>query len=350
MRFIYSFLILFSYSPIFAQIQDLIENDSITWIAEWEADYLIDDIDATDTITNNRIYGIKYLNEEEFGLSTLKKAFSYNLWEVVKKNKIKTFSDRDCNKLLTNETALFTGNYRAWFNKETVIDPITYETRCIIHTPLDYVEVMFYRVRQLIYYNVSKAQFQMRVLAIAPLFNSSMNDTIDVSRLEPLFWFKPEMGKPSIHSENITWAQGLTTRENRLFFSKAKNLKNTMADTLVNHFLYSFEKRLDIPFWQINDDSKLEKIENQQRWKILNPVDTIASIEPIHSKEIITITQRHYTINDFKTLRLHQEWFWDNRQNMLFINLKSTSTMVSVNDDNGNFLGFKPLFYRKTDD
>jgi Gliding motility associated protein GldN len=351
MKCFYSFLLLIFYSPTFAQIHDIIENDSITWVAEWEADYIIDDFDASDSILNNRIYPIKYLNQDEFELQSTKRFFSYLLWEAVRNNQIKTFSDKDCTKTLANEDALYTDYNRLWFNNDTFIDPIAYDTRFDSGIHHNYQEVMQYRVRQFIYYNISKSQFQMRVLAIAPLIKGHLNDTTNLYNLEPLFWFKPEMGKVEIHSQNIIWAQGLTTKENRLFFSKAKIIKNTMSDTLVNHFLYSFEKRLDLPFWQINNSSKLEKIENIDRWKILNPVDTIVTDElPNFSKNDFKLVQLHYTAQDCRALRLQQEWFWDSSQNKLFIYLKTTSLLVSSTDEHGNFLGYKSLFYRKTED
>jgi Gliding motility associated protein GldN len=354
MKCFYSFLLLIFYFPTFAQIQDIIENDSITWVAEWEADYLLDDFDASDSILNNRIYLIKYLSQDEFELQSTKRFFSYLLWEAVRNNQIKTFSDKDCTKTLANEAALYTDYYRLWFNNDTLIDPIVYDTRFDSQMHLNYQEVMQYRVRQFIYYNISKSQFQMQVLAIAPLIKKHLNDTNDLYSLEPLFWFKPEMGKPSIYSESITWAQGLTTKENRLVFSKAKIYKNTMADTLVNHFLYSFEKRLDIPFFQINEENKFVKIDSQERWEILNPIDSIdtnQSTEPtFDSKKYLKIVQYHYTSEDCKALRMHQEWFWDNRQNKLFIYLKTTSLLVPSTDEHGNFLGYKSLFYRKTED
>jgi hypothetical protein len=215
MKYLLSFLLLYFFTPINAQLQDLFENDSITWVAEWEADYLIDDIDASDTVLNNRFYAIKYLNQNEFDIHPLKRFFSYALWEAIEKDQVKTFSDRDCKKRLTNKAALTTGIERVWPDNETEIDPITYETRFDNIYRHTYNDVMFYRARQVIYYNVYTAQFQLRVLAIAPLINIPINDSTNLYRFEPLFWFKPEMGKPSIHSENITWAQGFVSKENR---------------------------------------------------------------------------------------------------------------------------------------
>jgi hypothetical protein len=108
---------------------------------------------------------------------------------------------------------------------------------------------------------------------------------------------------------------------------------------------------LDIPFWQINNEGNLlENIDQKYRSKILNPVESITLIDSINNKETLTLKENHYKVEDFKTLRLNQEWFWDNHQKKLFIHLKTTSLLTIVNDDAGNFLYFKPLFYRKTED
>jgi hypothetical protein len=351
MKYLNTFLLLFIFSISQAQIQDLIENDSISWIAEWDADYLIDDFRATDTCDNNGIGIIKYLNTKGmWGFGSNQYFFAASLWNAVKNEQLKVFSDIECKKLLKNKGALYIGKARKWFNEETDIDPIIYETRtCQIYIPHKYEDVVFYRTRQIIYYNAPKAQFQMQVLAVAPLIKVNENDTSALQKLEPLFYFKPEMGKPNINSEDITWAQLLSSKANSLTFSKAKILKNTLADTVVAHLLTSFQTRLDIPFWEYDDDS-LAKIDKRQRFQILHPVDTLMPIQPIHYGNEIKVLQRHYTTQDVKILKLYQEWYWDNRQNKLFINLKMTAPMIPVNDDADNFLYNKPLFFRKTSD
>lgn len=75
MKFLRITFLLFLFSPINAQIADLLKNDSITWVAEWDADYLIDDLDATDTVLNNGLSVIKYLQKMKGNLTSLKTFF-----------------------------------------------------------------------------------------------------------------------------------------------------------------------------------------------------------------------------------------------------------------------------------
>jgi hypothetical protein len=91
---------LFLFSPLHAQIADLMANDSITWIAEWNADYLIDDLDAEESCSNNRIYVLKYLNTKEGDSKIPKNFFSNCLWDAVQADKIKVFSDSFLTKKL----------------------------------------------------------------------------------------------------------------------------------------------------------------------------------------------------------------------------------------------------------
>lgn len=368
MKFIRIAVLLFLFSPIHAQIADLLKNDSITWVAEWDADYLIDDFDATDTILNNGLSVIKYLQKDEDKFYELKSFFSGCLWDAIKTGKINVFSDYDFKKVIKNDGVFYLGRARRWFNDEPDLDPTTYQTGCFIPFPHSPKDVKFYRTHQIIYYNAPKAQFQLHILAIAPLVKSYSETTKEES-LEPLFWFKPEMSKPNLSSDDIVWAQKVVTKNNSLDFNKAKVLKGSTSDTIVNHFLQSFENQIDIPFWNlVNDDYnwRFEKIDIQKRKTWLHRIDTIligntsqeadtfsdfnggSSKKPKNDKT--TVEQTHYTAKEIKSLRLYQEWLWDDKQNKLFIHLKRVAPMVAIKNEYGEFSYDNPLFYRKTDD
>lgn len=371
MKFIRIAVLLFLFSPIHAQIADLLKNDSITWVAEWDADYLIDDFDATDTILNNGLTVIKYLQKDERKPYKPKNFFSGCLWNAIETDKIKAFSDYDLKKVIKNEAALYLGSTRRRYNNESEIDSTIYDTgfNCM---PVSYEprDAKFYRTHQIIYYNAPKAQFQLHVLAIAPLVKLYSETTKEES-LEPLFWFKPEMSKPNLSSDDIVWAQKVVTKNNSLDFNKAKILKGSTSDTIVNHFLQSFEDQIDIPFWNVvNDDSnwRFEKIDIQKRKTWLHRIDTVLIRDTSQGKEAdtfsdfngghpqkptndkTTVEQTHYTAKEIKSLRLYQEWFWDEKQNKLFIHLKRVAPMVAVKNEYGEFFYDNPLFYRKTDD
>lgn len=366
MKFIRIAVLLFLFSPIHAQIADLLKNDSITWVAEWDADYLIDDLNATDTIPNNRLSVIKYLQKDEGTFYELKSFFSGCLWDAIETGKINVFSDDNFKKVIKKEAVFYLGEERRRLNNEPEIESDIYETRfrCFI-MPYYSRDVKFYRTHQIIYYNAPKAQFQLRILAIAPLVKSYSETTKEES-LEPLFWFKPEMSKPNLSSDDIVWAQKVVTKNNSLDFNKAKVLKGSTADTIVNHFLQSFEDQIDIPFWNVvNDDSnwRFEKIDIQKRKTWLHRIDTILIRDTLSEKDIFgdfsihssknakkTIKQTDYTSKEIKSLRLYQEWFWDDKQNKLFIHLKRVAPMVAVKNEYDESFYDNPLFYRKTDD
>lgn len=254
--------------------------------------------------------------------------------------------------MINNEAALYLGRIRRRYNNESEIDSTIYDTgfNCM---PVSYQprDAKFYRTHQIIYYNALKAQFQLRVLAIAPLVKS-YSETTKQDSFAPLFWFKPEMNKPNLSSDDIIWAQKVVTKNNSLDLKKAKVLKNSMTDSLINHFFQSFENQMDIPFWGvIKDDYVLEKLNSLERKKLLNPIDTLPVIDPdtYETKKPIT-TERYYDGESIKSIRFYQEWFWDDKQNKLFIHLKSAAAMIAVKDESGERLFDASLFYRKTDD
>ena len=370
MKFIRIPVLLFFFSPIHAQIADLLKNDSITWVAEWDADYLIDDFDATDTILNNGLSVIKYLQKDELKYKYLNTFFTDGLWQAIETDKINVFSDANFKNVIKKEAVFYLGTNRRRLNNEPEIDPTIYETGCRIYVPYYSRDVKFYRTHQIIYYNALKAQFQLRVLAIAPLVKS-YSDTAKEGSLAPLFWFKPEMDRPNLSSDDIVWAQKVVTKNNSLDFNKAKILKGSTSNTIVNHFLQSFEDQIDIPFWNVvNDDSnwRFEKIDIQKRKTWLHRIDTVLIRDTSQAKEAdtfsdfngghpqkptndkTTVEQTHYTAKEIKSLRLYQEWFWDEKQNKLFIHLKRVAPMVAVKNEYGEFSYDNPLFYRQTDD
>ena len=212
-------------------------------------------------------------------------------------------------------------------------------------------DIRFYRTHQIISYNASKAQFQMRVLAIAPLV-MMYNDSTEIRNLEPLFWFKPDMNKPNLSSDDIVWAQRIVSRNNSLVVSKAKIFKNTMSDTLLNHFMQSFENQMDIPFWGIEDSERnsLTKFDNKKRKTYLSPIDTFDTTDKKTNESALSSQQKWCQPQDIKSIRLYQEWFWDDRQNRLSIHLKMVAPNVAVKNEYGEYLYDLPLFFRKTDD
>ena len=275
MKFISLLILLFSFSHLQAQIDDLIKNDSITWLAEWDADYLVDDFEEADILSRNLVGVLKYLDKSDFfNQSTPKNFLASRVWAAIKADKINVFSDRDFKKKFAENRIFYGELARKELDGDFEIDSTVYETRTCRgmwggHTTDD---VKFYRMHQIVYYNAPKAQFQMRVLAVSPVINSyTMQGNYE---LEPLFWFKPDMNKPNLSSDDIVWAQKIVSKNNSLDFTKAKVLKNTMADTLRQHFFQSLENQMDIPFYGTTEYGySLEKLDNRQRENFLHPID-----------------------------------------------------------------------------
>ena len=354
MKFIITLMLLFFYLPTQAQIEDLIKNDSITWIAEWEADYLIDNYKEVDTIENNRLSMVKYLNKNVLGgWGSPEGFFSYCLRKSVDADKTEVFLDKDFKQPVKTGGAFYGTEAKEQLRQTLGIDEIdskVYKSGCFIPYPYQPDDIKLYRAHQIMYYNMPKAQFQIRILAIAPLVDMYF-DADETRRLAPLFWFKPEMSKPNLSSDDIVWAQYISTRGNSLIVDKSKILKNTMGDTLLNHYMQSFENQLDIPFWQIDRETDmLKKMNGLERKKSFNPTDTFSVINPKSYQVEQYFQQTHYTSQDIESLRFYQEWFWDDRQNKLFIYLKMVAPIIYEKNEAGEKLFNKAWFFRKTDD
>ena len=341
MKFLQIIFLLLPFSTIQAQVEDLMKNDSITWIAEWYADYLLDDFDARDSISNNSLGIIKYLNRDDYDFKENRYFLSERLWKAVEKNEIKVYSDLNLTKILSKDVAFSDLKHRHG-SKE---DSLNYETRDCMSYKWSSIDVQFYRVRQIIYYLPSKAQFQIKILAIAPLVD---NLVADIVYKEPLFWFKPEMNLPNISSDDIIWAQKLQTKTSSLDFSKAKILKNAMTDSIIHHFVNSFENKTTIPFWgESQVGNTLELLTPTQRKTHLHPIESWTTLES--GREPITIN-KEFKIQRIKHLRLFQEWFWDERLKQLSMHLSKVALMYPIENEDGSLLYHRPIFFRKTDD
>ncbi len=332
-----------------AQIDDLLKNKDITWIAETYNDFLTEAAHA-DKIGKeiSRVTPLKFLNIKE---DSREEGFVFQniLMQVVQEGKMAFYDDADCKTPLSPN---------ALMRFDTIErESMTYERKfMVIVKVIPYDDILFFRARQVVFYDSKTAQFGLRTLTIAPMVKK-LNNTGDFIGWKPLFWIKAtDLPNPQkLTNDDVTWAArmvlsgGMPIKEDIEDERPIKVLK-MMGDAPIIHQIKAFEENAKVPFYKIESSNPTEKFSFAERTRTLSSIDTILQIDPVTYEQKIKIVVNKMEIKDIKRLRLVQNWYWNDKKKRLEIYLVATAPLKDVKNEIGEFLYRKPLFYRRTDD
>ncbi len=85
----------------------------------------------------------------------------------------------------------------------------------------------------------------------------------------------------------------------------------------------------------------------QDRLSIVSKVDTVITFDPETYEEKVVIVRNDINLNNIKSLRLLQTWYWDERKNRLSICSDQVGPIIDMIDYNGNLRFSRPLYYVK---
>jgi hypothetical protein len=332
-----------------AQIDDLLKNKDITWMAEVFNDFVIDEsFEARAFEKPNHVIPLKFVNNKN---GIVEERFAMQEWleNAIKSGKLPVFDSEFCTKRRIPYTLIGRDSL-------LLVDPITYKTTMHVTVPkLHFEFIPLFRAKQVIYYNAKKGQFGMRTLAIAPtkVYKDYVNDSTRILTKVPLFWFKPkDLDKtPRLSKKSIAWAR-------RLNYSKGvsmdkdslKIIKNTLPTTSMNDFISVFETKPKVPFYQ-NEGSldPTKKISFSERKTMLHQIDTLRIVDPVSYDVSYKVFNEKIPDYELTRLQLVQNWYWNNRKKRLEIRLVATAPIREMyRGTEYSFL--MPLFYRRTDD
>ena len=335
-----------------AQIEDLIKNKNITWIAESYIDFMTEQAHQ-DSIGKRltRVTRLKFLNPTEKYFDD-DFVFQNIFIDAVKSGKVAIFKDENC------KTPTF---YNEIKNLDTLPN-YNNEVKLAINPR----NIFIFRARQIIFYDSSKVQFGLRTLAIAPMRKYRNEKGIIVSN-EPWFWIKVTdlAKKRNLNDADITWAQimgvnnGVLNHEllDKDYFdyqnrtNPTKFLKRSNDTMPIWHFTNALGNRPNIPFHKVNDQNILTELSAKERFDLTTHIDTITQIIDTITKEkrqFIVINKLNP--DDLKRLGLIQNWYWNSKKNRLEIKLVASFLITDVHDDAGNFIFTRPYFYKQVDD
>jgi Gliding motility associated protein GldN len=332
-----------------AQVDDLLKNKDITWVAETDNDFLVDEaVNIHGEERLNYATSLKYINQQN-AINEEKFALYEWLFSAFESGELPIFKDALCTKRYTSKVL--------WgADSVTFIDPKTDKNRVevVINKPNFNHNITLLRAKQIVYYNAKKAQFGMRTLAMAPIHVYKVYDDNRQSTTYhlPLFWFKAkDLNKiQRLSKKNITWAKrigflkGLSVNSDSI-----KILKNTQGTTPMNHLLTTFETNPKISFYRQEKSNPTRKIDFSERKTLFISRDTIVHWKDNDPKPEFEIINNDLTASDLLRLQLLQNWYWNNRKKRLEIRLIAAAPMKEIYFWT-DFAYSLPMFYRRTDD
>lgn len=330
-----------------AQIDDLLKNKDITWIAETYNDFAIHESFEADAGQNSsRSIPLKLINKSQGMLS---ETYAIQEWliEAVKNEQLPIFDDENLKqkqsyKIITNADII------------TEIDPITFLTRVkVVVNNLYIPNILLFRAKQIIFYNSKKAQFGMRTLAVAPIYNYrdyDYNTNLVVNTPKPLFWFKPQdLNKTQrLSKKNITWAKRMSLVNGLAIHSDSVKILKKVAESMpLAHLFLAVKTNRRLPFYK--NETGIEprkKIPFEERKNMFSRNDTLRILDPLTYTESYKMITEETKPSDCESLQLIQNWYWNDRKKRLEIYLVATAPLKD-----SYFGGYKmPLFYCRTDD
>ena len=232
------------------------------------------------------------------------------------------------------------------------MNPYSFEFQIkVVPNSIAHERIVGFKARQVVYYNTKKARFDMRTVAVAPIFifNYSKGDGL-LQRCQPLFWFKPQdlTHTQRLSKKSITWARrmdfssGISMNADSLTI-----LKHTTKTNPIDDLLTVFENKPRTPFYKREDGlNPSKKISFDDRKKILWETDTVAIRDSEGFILNYEVQKTKLQSSQVTHLQLIQNWYWNDRRKRLEIYLLATAPL-----EDRFYWGYKmPLFYRRTHD
>jgi hypothetical protein len=268
-------LFLSNCSNVSAQVeairQKYLNNPNVVWAVEMDKDYILDDQEKVEDRRNNRMYTLKILRNS-YLLSDEQSTYLRNMIEEgVFSNQIKIYTDGNLTLQADTLSVMYSRN----------------RVTCVVNDSLDIPysksklqDVYEYRLKAIVFYDTTKANWGMEVIALAPLYNT--RDVMgNIILKEPLFWMKIENNQPDILSNDITWAKRISDRNamiytfNRREDSDAAMVIKEIKPLTIDPVAHLFDRMEKDTLLKVNgwEDNKLLSWEEKQ--KLIYSRDTV---------------------------------------------------------------------------
>lgn len=338
------FALLMFCSALRAQYEDLLNNNNVSWVAEYTADFTLDPFNcdygayefnnALNVIQLNNLTTKNGLHESRY----LAKLFSQKIFEGIRRGDYLLFMDEQLEIPISLEKML------AQFDAmDTVVtfDPETYEERVlIVRGEMNWESTTSFRVRQVFFYDKSQKTFGSRLLAIAPLAYSKEGEGLFVEEYKTVVWLK-------IEPPPKNWEKANPKDSEYAFETYMKSNAPRLSDFVLKKgrmdFLSLIVNEVAKPSHPVLDE-KLEPIAPEKLQDYVQSVDTVVTFNTETFEERVDIVQRN-AIKDVSEICFVQQWMCDFQKKTLFNRVSAVAPVVTSRDETGYPRYSKVLFY-----
>jgi hypothetical protein len=333
-----------------AQFSDLIKYKSIAWVGESSMDIRLDMLhdeqiksvsDETDYKLNNVLNIIKFnynknAQEREEGYSF----FANILLEAAKNKQIKVYSDSVCLRPIDILDVIVHSDTLNIDLPQPNNEPI------IMKTFIQSDEIKVFRMHQITTYSPKTGNWNNKTISVAPLKMVRDKNGKFIS-WKPIFWIKVDNKKTNLNASNITWAVQTKTKgiESDLQLNKVKIYKKDLEKPMI-HFLNLAKNNEAIKLYSSFEWEKDRLFSLKERQSLFTKIDTIIVINPITNLEELKISESTLDFTIINSLRLTQEWVWDNKRKSLSVRTLGASFLSPNKDEAGNVRFFEGLYQR----
>ncbi len=325
----------------FAQYDDILKNDAITWAAEFTTDLSLD-INPSSKLEISNL--LKFYNPSlNFDDANRTDHVRNWLYSNALEGKYECYSDPNLSqKLSSKDLNALTSSI------DTVItyNPETFEEKIVIvRNDLNPNDVSSMRMNQVIYYDGKTKDFGVRLLSIGFLILNEQGTAM------PIFWVKmnePFPDRFNINSEDIAWGALISSKKgpmNLNFIQEVKNSNGFKLQKVLYDDALDGKKTIESSMG-FGSDTPLTPIEVEN---LYNSVDTVVTFNPDTYEEHVVIIKNDFDPMGVKECRLVQEWYYDRKTLKLMSRLRAISPLVRVKDDAGNYRYSRPMYYIRFD-
>jgi len=326
----------------FAQMEGLLSNPNIEWIAETELEYNFE----PENLEGNGRYDYR-VRKNDFSYCSESYSLLAGIVDAVEEGKLAAYAKVGGKKLTKEEISqrLFPG-----VDTTTYIDPETFEERLAIVSVCEpiYYDIKSCLVKQVWYYNRKTKQLANRVMGVSlmlPIYDEKSDSILEEKEVLIYVAF-PLISKksPNINQSNVPLV--METSE-YLYTDSFKTLKGDLAQAF-EQFFFQLPKSKAIKTYSTESRRCCNQLINQNEYEeIFNASgDSISGFNHHDYTETIKIEKRPaLKFEDYKEYKVRQTWYYDTKSHQLSSTLDAIAPIKSILDDNGNLLYNQTLFY-----
>lgn len=342
MQFFAICFLLFLPIPLCAQYADLLRNPDITWVAEYTTDFELNPV-YNDNLgeEHNLLNVIRITNDAavngmypESEVAVLASRF---FLDGLNSGAFECFADSLLQKPVSPEQLKDRINRPDTLpNPNHPMDTVFYINE--VHA----AEIELFRVRLVVFYDVSKRMLDARMLAVAPMIKEHDEEGNLIGR-RPLVWIKMTALKGKA-------AKKLPKEAQYIVQTRMQENAPTMEQT------NRIKGSLDLQTWAAGEVSTpshrylstdgFQPLNSAELKALVFTTDTIVSYDDNYVQTIERIVQNDAT-RQVEKIRFVQNWYFDERRRTFDCRVVAVAPLAAMRDSEGNFRYYKPLFYVK---